>query len=101
MSLWLSRTSVAEARRVRQTDKVNAVREKHETTITMAESLRFLGSLTGHSGWVTAIATSSETPDVILTASRGNTILCRVCASFRLNTILLPRQDHHRVATHS
>lgn len=38
----------------------------------MAESLRFLGSLTGHSGWVTAIATSSETPDVILTASRGN-----------------------------
>jgi guanine nucleotide-binding protein subunit beta-2-like 1 protein len=38
----------------------------------MAESLRFLGSLTGHAGWVTAIATSSETPDVILTASRGD-----------------------------
>jgi guanine nucleotide-binding protein subunit beta-2-like 1 protein len=37
----------------------------------MAESLRFLGSLTGHSGWVTAIATSSETLDIILTASRG------------------------------
>ena len=42
------------------------------TITTMAESLRFLGSLQGHSGWVTAIATSSETPDVILTASRGN-----------------------------
>jgi hypothetical protein len=52
------------------TVKVNAT-----TTITittMAESLRFLGSLQGHSNWVTAIATSSETPDVILTASRGN-----------------------------
>ncbi|EIM83084.1 guanine nucleotide binding protein beta subunit [Stereum hirsutum FP-91666 SS1] len=41
----------------------------------MAESLRFLGSLPGHSGWVTAIATSSETPDVILTASRDKTII--------------------------
>ncbi|KAH9993630.1 guanine nucleotide binding protein beta subunit [Russula vinacea] len=41
----------------------------------MAESLRFLGSLTGHSGWVTAIATSSETPDVILTASRDKSII--------------------------
>lgn len=38
---------------------------------TMAESLRFLGSLPGHKGWVTAIATSSENPDMILTASRG------------------------------
>jgi guanine nucleotide-binding protein subunit beta-2-like 1 protein len=39
----------------------------------MAESLRFLGSLPGHKGWVTAIATSSENPDMILTASRGMT----------------------------
>src|ERR1700677_3480006 len=37
----------------------------------MAEQLRFLGSLAGHKGWVTAIATSSENPDMILTASRG------------------------------
>ena len=35
------------------------------------ESLRYLGSLPGHAGWVTAIATSSENPDMILTASRG------------------------------
>ena len=35
------------------------------------ESLRYLGSLAGHKGWVTAIATSSENPDMILTASRG------------------------------
>jgi hypothetical protein len=37
----------------------------------MAEQLRFLGSLAGHKGWITAIATSSENPDMILTASRG------------------------------
>ncbi|KAJ3933090.1 MAG: guanine nucleotide binding protein beta subunit [Lentinula lateritia] len=41
----------------------------------MTESLRFLGSLTGHKGWVTAIATSSENPDMILTASRDKTII--------------------------
>ncbi|CAK5265703.1 unnamed protein product [Mycena citricolor] len=41
----------------------------------MSESLRFLGSLKGHKGWVTAIATSSETPDVILSASRDKTII--------------------------
>lgn len=40
-------------------------------TDNMSESLRFLGSLQGHKGWVTAIATSSENPDMILTASRG------------------------------
>ncbi|KAF8893858.1 guanine nucleotide binding protein beta subunit [Infundibulicybe gibba] len=41
----------------------------------MSESLRFLGSLEGHKGWVTAIATSSENPDMILTASRDKTII--------------------------
>ena len=50
----------------------------------MAESLRFLGSMEGHKGWVTAIATSSENPDMILTASRGeqpSLLICRVHAS--------------------
>jgi hypothetical protein len=37
----------------------------------MSESLRFLGSMDGHKGWVTAIATSSENPDMILSSSRG------------------------------
>ena len=37
----------------------------------MGEPLVFKGSLAGHAGWVTAIATSSENPDMILTASRG------------------------------
>ncbi len=34
-----------------------------------------LGSLVGHKGWVTAVATSSENPDMILTASRDKTIM--------------------------
>lgn len=55
----------------------------------MAESLRFLGSLTGHSGWVTAVATSSETPDVILTASRGNVVLPSESDIFPLKYILI------------
>lgn len=40
----------------------------------MSESLRYLGTLDGHKGWVTAIATSSENPDMIVTASRGELI---------------------------
>ena len=39
------------------------------------ESLRYLGSMAGHKGWITAIATSSENPDMILTASRGTCVL--------------------------
>jgi len=41
----------------------------------MSDSLRFVGSLSGHSGWVTAIATSSERPNMLLTASRDKTII--------------------------
>ncbi|KAF9018012.1 guanine nucleotide binding protein beta subunit [Hymenopellis radicata] len=41
----------------------------------MTDQLRFLGSLEGHKGWVTAIATSQENPDMILTASRDKTII--------------------------
>ncbi|KAG5457429.1 MAG: WD40 repeat-like protein [Olpidium bornovanus] len=33
------------------------------------------GVLTGHAGWVTAIATSSEAPDMLLSASRDKTII--------------------------
>ncbi|KAL9711720.1 cross-pathway control WD-repeat protein cpc2 [Leucoagaricus gongylophorus] len=41
----------------------------------MSESLRYLGTLDGHKGWVTAIATSSENPDMIVTASRDKTLI--------------------------
>ena len=40
-----------------------------------ADQLRYVASLAGHKGWVTAIATSSENPDMILTASRDKTII--------------------------
>ena len=39
--------------------------------LSMPDSLVFKGTLQGHGGWVTAIATSPENPDMILTASRG------------------------------
>jgi len=40
----------------------------------MSESLVFKGVLSGHSGWVTSIATSPENPDMILTGSRDKTV---------------------------
>ena len=36
----------------------------------MGEHLTLRGTLTGHGGWVTAIATTSEDPNMILSASR-------------------------------
>ena len=36
----------------------------------MGEQLTLRGTLTGHGGWVTAIATTSEDPNMILSASR-------------------------------
>lgn len=41
----------------------------------MSESLQFKGSLAGHSGWVTAIATSSENPDLLVSSSRDKHII--------------------------
>lgn len=36
----------------------------------MGEQLKLRGTLTGHGSWVTAIATTPEDPNMILTASR-------------------------------
>ncbi|KEI37942.1 uncharacterized protein L969DRAFT_89179 [Mixia osmundae IAM 14324] len=41
----------------------------------MTEQLIFKGTLSGHGNWVTAIATTPENPDMILTASRDKTII--------------------------
>merc|ERR1712157_721992 len=35
----------------------------------------YKGSLAGHKGWITAIATSQENPDLLLTAARDRTII--------------------------
>jgi guanine nucleotide-binding protein subunit beta-2-like 1 protein len=49
----------------------------------MGEPLAYKGSLAGHSGWITAIATSSENPDMILTASRGEWLFGKTWARDR------------------
>ncbi|CAG8476592.1 5941_t:CDS:10 [Funneliformis caledonium] len=41
----------------------------------MSDTLSLRGTLEGHSNWVTAIATTSENPDMILSASRDKTII--------------------------
>ena len=39
------------------------------------ESLTFRGTLKGHAGWVTAISTTLEAPDTVLSASRDKSII--------------------------
>jgi guanine nucleotide-binding protein subunit beta-2-like 1 protein len=41
----------------------------------MGDQLKLRGVLSGHNGWVTAIATTSEDPNMILTASRDKSII--------------------------
>jgi len=41
----------------------------------MGEQLKLRGTLTGHGGWITAIATTTVDPNMILTASRDKTII--------------------------
>jgi len=41
----------------------------------MGENLNLRGTLVGHGGWVTAVATTAEDPNMVLTASRDKTII--------------------------
>ncbi|KAK0543530.1 cross-pathway control WD-repeat protein cpc2 [Tilletia horrida] len=41
----------------------------------MSDSLAFKGTLEGHKGWITCVATSSESPDILLTGSRDKTLI--------------------------
>jgi len=41
----------------------------------MAEQMVLKGELRGHGGWVTAIATTNEAPDMVLSASRDKSII--------------------------
>ena len=47
------------------------VSECEEKTF-MGEQLKLRGTLRGHGGWVTQIATTPAVPDMILSASRGD-----------------------------
>jgi hypothetical protein len=63
----------------------------------MTETLQLKGTLIGHSGWVTQIATNPKYPDMILSSSRGmnfsdrHNLKTENCFSFR-------RQDFDRLA---
>ena len=48
------------------------------TQATMSEALTLRGVLKGHSDWVTALATTSEDPGMIISASRDKTCLVSV-----------------------
>ena len=50
----------------------------------MTEQLRLRGTLKGHGGWVTQIATTPAIPDMILSSSRGGV----VCACVWLHLLL-------------
>lgn len=41
----------------------------------MSESLTLKGKMEGHNGWVTALATSTERDDMVLSASRDKTLI--------------------------
>ncbi|ORY36334.1 WD40 repeat-like protein [Rhizoclosmatium globosum] len=41
----------------------------------MSSQLHFRGTLEGHSGWVTSIATSVENPDLLVSGSRDKTVI--------------------------
>jgi len=40
-----------------------------------SDTLSLAGELKGHGGWVTALATTTEEPDLVLSASRDNSII--------------------------
>jgi len=44
-------------------------------SVNMSETIALRGTLKGHSGWVTSIATTAENPDQILSASRDKSII--------------------------
>jgi guanine nucleotide-binding protein subunit beta-2-like 1 protein len=50
----------------------------------MAEQMTLRGTLQGHGGWVTQIATTPQYPDMVLSSSRG--ILIFNFFSFYYNT---------------
>lgn len=42
----------------------------------MTEQMTLRGTLKGHNGWVTQIATTPQFPDMILSSSRGEIHVC-------------------------
>lgn len=59
------------SRFARRSEQTFSVRTKQFSKVKMTETLQRRGTLMGHSGWVTQIATNPKYPDMILSASRG------------------------------
>mmetsp|Transcript_25015 Transcript_25015/g.41203 ORF Transcript_25015/g.41203 Transcript_25015/m.41203 type:complete len:317 (-) Transcript_25015:161-1111(-) len=58
----------------------------------MAEQLKFCGVLKGHSGWVTAIATTLDNSDVLISASRDKSIIVWSLTRLDENTYGVPKR---------
>ena len=56
----------------------------------MTEQMKLRGTLEGHGGWVTQIATTSEVPDMILSSSRGTCIIRSLCVTVSFGRTLFP-----------
>lgn len=52
--------------------------------------MKLRGTLEGHGGWVTQIATTSEVPDMILSSSRGTCIIRSLCVTVSFGRTLFP-----------
>lgn len=65
----------------------------------MGEHLTLRGTLAGHGGWVTAIATTPENPDIVLSASRDKVSLVFFAIQY-ISKSCVSLTDHHRVAHH-
>lgn len=50
----------------------------------MSETLQLRGTLLGHNGWVTQIATNPKDPDTIISASRGKLVIIILRGSRRI-----------------
>jgi hypothetical protein len=61
----------------------------------MTETLQLKGTLIGHSGWVTQIATNPKYPDMILSSSRGkiNSAIHNQKNFSTLKKLIIFRQD--------
>lgn len=58
----------------------------------MTETLQLKGTLRGHNGWVTQIATNPKYPDIILSCSRGKLLrsfmLSENCVYFTIYVVI-------------
>lgn len=60
----------------------------------MGETLTLRGTLTGHGGWVTAIATTPEDPNMILSSSRDKVNIFSFLLLFFFLLILIYSYSH-------